>query len=327
MNSPRKQAFTLVELLVVIAIILTLFCLVSPHGQQSREGERKKTCKHNLKQLHTALLSRETSQKNFPGYINTLGQPNGYKTRASWVVKTFDYIEQAPLSARWEQGEYVFPPIEILECPSDPAEKVEQPNLSYVANTGYIDSNTENKANGIFFDLTRTAAGAPGPEDERDKASAPEIIMTIDYIQSHDGATRTLLLSENNNALFWGYTTPVEQQTLPDQKYHFGFCWEQPAVIANTVGPSLRKSRRINGNDGYEMKTKFKELIPNDGFPSSNHPGGVNVAFVGGNVSFLDNQIDPLVYAQLMTPNGKESDLKTVEGKPESELKPPADQY
>ncbi len=36
-------------------------------------------------------------------------------------------------------------------------------------------------------------------------------------------------------------------------------------------------------------------------YPSSRHPGGVNVAFCGGNIEFMREAIDPLVYAQLMT--------------------------
>jgi prepilin-type processing-associated H-X9-DG protein len=46
-----------------------------------------------------------------------------------------------------------------------------------------------------------------------------------------------------------------------------------------------------------------------DGFPSSNHREGVNVAFVGGAVKFVSDQIELRVYAQLMTSNHRQSDL------------------
>ena len=45
------------------------------------------------------------------------------------------------------------------------------------------------------------------------------------------------------------------------------------------------------------------------GYPSSNHPGGVNVAFCGGQVEFMAETIDPLIYGQLMTSNSKRSKL------------------
>jgi prepilin-type processing-associated H-X9-DG protein len=43
--------------------------------------------------------------------------------------------------------------------------------------------------------------------------------------------------------------------------------------------------------------------------PNSRHPAGVNVAFVGGAVRFISDQIEPRVYAQLMTSNRNKSDL------------------
>ena len=68
----------------------------------------------------------------------------------------------------------------------------------------------------------------------------------------------------------------------------FGFVWKNPA--------SLSAIDRINGDKYYDKNTASR----NDGgygrnvtnyptyesyaYPSSNHPGGVNVAFCGGNV-------------------------------------------
>ena len=45
------------------------------------------------------------------------------------------------------------------------------------------------------------------------------------------------------------------------------------------------------------------------GFPSSNHPGGVNVAFCGGNIKFVAEQLDSVIYGQLMTSNSRKSNL------------------
>ena len=46
-------------------------------------------------------------------------------------------------------------------------------------------------------------------------------------------------------------------------------------------------------------------LYESYGYPSSNHPNGVNVAFCGGQVDFMAESVDPRVYAQLMTSNAK----------------------
>jgi prepilin-type processing-associated H-X9-DG protein len=38
--------------------------------------------------------------------------------------------------------------------------------------------------------------------------------------------------------------------------------------------------------------------------PSSNHPGGFHIAFAGGNVRFLSDEMKYTLYARLMTPDG-----------------------
>jgi len=342
------SGFTLVELLVVIAIIGTLVALLLPAVQAAREAARSNTCRNNLKQLQTALATRESSMKEFPGYINKLGISGAKKdkqNRASWVVMTFPYIDQQPLWDRWSQGfntgtqdDYYFNEIEILSCPSDPPITPGAPNLSYVANAGYLGREisssaavnpgvpgypNENPANGVFFDRTRvlndTYKSAPGPADVRDNQNSPipEVVMTIAYLQAKgDGTTKTMMLTENLNAIRWGLFA-AERTSVPDKKYHFGFCWEQPKEIVsalgqNTSNPNPKQDvqfRRINGQNEADDADGFANMAPNDGFPSSNHPGGINVAFVGGQTVFVSDQIDNMVYAQLMTSNHKRSDL------------------
>jgi prepilin-type N-terminal cleavage/methylation domain-containing protein len=351
---PRRHitpsGFTLVELLVVIAIIGTLVALLLPAVQAAREAARSNTCRNNLKQLQTALATRESSLKEFPGYINKLGISGATRDRqqrASWVVMTFPYIDQQPMWERWSQG-YVagsddtvyFNEIEILSCPSDPPIFPGAPNLSYVANAGFIqrdeestsDGTPENVANGVFFDRTRIITtgqnpklrSSAGPPDVRDNPDPlPEIVMTIAYLQAKgDGTTKTMMLTENMNAARWGYNS-AERGTsgVADRKYHFGFCWEQPqAIVAalasgksqavDQIDPQNVQFRRINGQNEAVDADDFNGMTSNDGFPSSNHPGGINVAFVGGQTVFVADQIDNLVYAQLMTSNHKRSDLK-----------------
>jgi len=335
MRQKTKTGFTLVELLVVIAIIGTLVGLLLPAVQAAREAARANTCKNNLKQLHLALTLRETSLGEFPGYINKLGIPGApadEQNRASWVVMTFPYIEQTALWDNWSQGgtptdldgNGLFTSVEVLVCPSDPADTVGEPLLSYVGNAGSIgrdDDGTaaprENPANGVFFDRTRTADGAHGPGDNRDTTDPgtdePEVRMTVDYIQARgDGTTKTMMLTENLNATHWGYFNSSE----PDRKYHFGFCWEQPAAIvaAPSDPPNYEgdaRYRRINGpaEPLFELSIT-SSMTSNYGFPSSNHPGGVQTAFVGGQVVFISDQIDNLVYGQLLTSNHKRSDLR-----------------
>jgi hypothetical protein len=60
------------------------------------------------------------------------------------------------------------------------------------------------------------------------------------------------------------------------------------------------------------------------GFPSSNHPGGVNVAFCAGQIDFMAESVSPLIYAQLMTSNSKRSKLVS-NNVPDRKLPQPSD--
>ena len=343
MRQVQRKAFTLVELLVVIAIIGTLVGLLLPAVQAAREAARSNTCRNNLSQLQKALANRESSLREYPGFINSLGVPNTpNQIRASWLVMTFPYIEANPLWDRWSKGpaangvnfaqgtidRFSAAELEILICPSDPPVTPGTPNNSYVANTGIVSNSSEfssapeNAANGVFFDRTRAVPGTRlGPADQKD--GTPLIKMTTAYIQAKgDGTTSTLMLSENLHAVYWAHFAEAAYQEgggsqYQDEKWHFGFCWQQPEAPGVLAGV-----QRINGyleQDSYndvsdigataQGSTSISPDTIADAFPSGNHPGGVNVAFVGGAVQFLSDQIQPLVYAQLMTSNSKRSDL------------------
>ncbi len=366
----KKQAFTLVELLVVIAIIGTLVGLLLPAVQSAREAARSNTCKNNLTQLQKAITNRESATEELPGYINNLGLTgSNQQVRASWVVTTFPYIEQQALWDRWSQAKFSggggeptlnsttgvadMTEIEIFVCPSDPPVIPGAPNLSYVANAGwvarsnafqngvpvpagspYTQDDRENPANGVFFDQSRAIPmSLTQPADNKDMNGIPPVQMSIAYIQAKgDGTTRTLMLSENVQAATWAFTDADNYtgggNEVADEKWHFGFCWTQPefAAVANSDG----KTQRINGNrepDDHESPADIDRMPGNpsevaDAFPTSNHPGGVNVAYVGGSVDFLSDQIDPVVNGQIMTSNRNKSDLQSVGGIFEKDLGP-----
>jgi prepilin-type N-terminal cleavage/methylation domain-containing protein len=346
-QSPRK-AFTLVELLVVIAIIGTLVGLLLPAVQAAREAARNNQCKNNLTQLSKAILTRESTLKDFPGYVEKMGITGTDKlVRASWVVTLFPYIEQVQLHEQFSNGNIPqnLPQIEILLCPSNPATTTTDPFLAYVANAGYRYAwnrgannnprlNYENPADGMFFDRTRVAPNQlptayDSTKDARDpngsNSGQPIQSMTVAYLQGKgDGTTKTLMLSESTAALY--YTIPLsENRSTKDASQQFGFTWVQPGDVANDnrlrVNGSKEPPAYITLADMYDpaefvpstpggSAPSEPPVKPRIGMPSSNHSGGVNVAFVAGHVTFVVDQIEPLVYAQLMTSNHKASELQ-----------------
>lgn len=359
-NSMRaKRGFTLVELLVVIAIIGTLVALLLPAVQSARESARNNTCKNRMKQMSLGMTLYDSSQRKLPGYVNPLENTTDRSQgrRASWVVMLFPYLEQGALWDRWSKDFYTgsipeiwrqvpsanAADIEILRCPSDPIEGEGLPYLSYVVNAGQAFGDTtrpspansvvgeifeedegkaESAANGIFFDLAQNTSYLPsGAADGRE--SGPKLQSSMDYIQSNDGTSRTLMVSENIHAVYWAYDE-LDDSALKDRKHMFGFVWH------NTVPANQVQIRRING--------ALDELTPESsaalnaaeqlGYPNSQHPGGVNVAFAGGNVTYMAETVDGTIYAQLMTSNHKRSKLFREVGSqdvPDRKLPQPSD--
>ena len=355
----KFSGFTLVELLVVIAIIGTLVALLLPAVQNARETARGNTCRNNMNQLQLALTSYDTQLKKLPGYANELFNPNGPKSgsppmptqgrRASWIVMLFPYMENAALWDEWSTkfGQQPSAPgIDMLTCPSDPPEIPGQPWTNYVGNAGqaFSDSTrtvkTENAANGVFFDDNKNPN--LGPMDGREQD--PRLQMSLGYIQANDGTSKTFMLSENLHAWYWSYgrdgetaddSDPDEDKDgnqdeqddvaskIRDTKHLFGFVWKNNPL----------QLERINGDRYFDQGTppasmvEFADVNKYEpyGFPSSSHPGGVNMAFCGGQVVFIGETIDPLVYAQLCTPNRNRSSLKNANGVEERKLPPPPD--
>lgn len=337
-----QRGFTLVELLVVIAIIGTLVALLLPAVQSARESARRSTCTNNIKQAQTAMTLYDTSQRKLPGYINLLKNPSAGTDavrRASWVVMLFPYMEEGALWDKWSKvlpttGEYnaapqpwtmgfpsdAAPELEILQCPSDPPDVPGSPALSYVVNAGqgFGDNsrgnpgpsgtsavNQEYVANGVCFDLNPVAIPSSSSADGREGA---RLESSFDYIQAADGTSKTMMVSENIHTLYYTYE-PVQSDTAIDAKHYFGFVWHNGISAGyqinganDEVGPSTPGELVVSPSQRMQLLQ-----IEQFAYPSSTHPGGVNIAFVGGNITFVNESIEPRIYAQLMTSNHKKS--------------------
>jgi prepilin-type N-terminal cleavage/methylation domain-containing protein/prepilin-type processing-associated H-X9-DG protein len=355
MRQRKTAGFTLVELLVVISIIGTLVALLLPAVQSARESARNNTCKNNIKQVSLALINMDSGQRKLPGYVNALYDPHNQSVgrRASWVVMAFPYMEQNALWDAWSSdfsatflAKKPWPEIEFLLCPSDPPEILGQPSLNYVANAGMAFDGTptrqENAANGVFFDNAKNTAffisGSQADQRENENAH-PKITSNISYVQSNDGGSNTLMLSESVHPWFYAYdggpTTDVFEPgtngqgqkdiaRIRDTKHIYGFVWSNTASgIQRINGDNERNILAIEDSMSIFAGPTYEQL----GYPSSNHPGGVNVAFVDGHIIFLLDSVEPRVYGQLMTSNRKRSNLQVNSLTDKNLPQPAADEY
>jgi prepilin-type N-terminal cleavage/methylation domain-containing protein len=293
-----RVGFTLVELLVVITIIGMLMALLMPAVNAVRENARRVQCANNMDQIALALQNYVTSKGAFPGYRgnrvpdNDNNQANNID--APWFVAAAPQMEQSVIYDRWDRftptvppqsGRANYPLVEFTICPSDPAELTTPANnqpvsfLSYVVNAGAPDPiparpikpavAPDFKANGVFHDRLHPLGGS-------------------NNLEMKDGASNTLMLAENNQARYWS--------DMDENRIAFVF-----QLVAE---PSANQANlRINGG----RSNPDSSVTNNDttmARPSSNHPGGVMVAFGDGRTIFLREDINYWVYQALMTPDG-----------------------
>jgi prepilin-type N-terminal cleavage/methylation domain-containing protein/prepilin-type processing-associated H-X9-DG protein len=185
--------------------------------------------------------------------------------------------------------------------------------------------------NGLFFDNAKNTAilQSSSSRDGRELPADghPEVVTSLQYAQANDGTSKTMMLSESVHTWFYAYPGsegdvytpgsdgPKDISPIQDAKHVFGFVW---ATDSGGI-------ERINGDNFYDTvpaplsMVQFSQQNPQTiestslslyeslGYPSSNHPSGVNVVFADGHIIYMSEQIQPQVYAQLMTSNRKRS--------------------
>jgi len=357
----RVAGFTLVELLVVIAIIGMLMALLLPAVQQAKETARRAVCLNNEKQLVTAMQNYETSRSELPGYVNAIakgaaGPSDVHGRMATWLIMLFPYMERSDVWAQWNDpsipnASLPAPYMELLVCPSNPPTTQDQPWLAYVVNCGRQDSpnrnvgsvppqsptsaggkQAEKLANGVFFNRFNDPKLAGDLYNGMNPATFMQFSVSLGKIP--DGASNTLMLSENTAAFQYTYrdngtatrivtNDAANQYARPvDAECATGMVWD-----ASATAPPSSPAEKINGTDRISTTQPFPEPkkfafqigaqltlgSPQAYYyarPSSFHPGGVNAAFCGGQILFLREDIDYKVYEQLMTSDGKHSDMQ-----------------
>jgi prepilin-type N-terminal cleavage/methylation domain-containing protein/prepilin-type processing-associated H-X9-DG protein len=332
----HPRGFTLIELLVVIAIIAVLIALLLPAVQAAREAARRAQCVNNLKQLGLANQTYESANGVLPptgDVYNTalLQGAYGMKTRilpfleqqALFNAINFGFIPQDASGVDATSSTTI---VNCFLCPSDGniptgnatfTNGVTPPRLwgytSYPNNIGTIYSN-----NGGRFDGPAYMLGAPtyGP--------------TVTFASVIDGVSNTAMWSEwirgKNMAsspqagLHMTYTVPMSVTTtyiapitylnkckattlastpLYDDK---GRTWSnhncsEGGCYSHIMTPNLNACE-LQGTAGNPYYTLVGA--------SSNHSGGVNVAFMDGSVHFVKNSVSQQTWWALATMAGSE---------------------
>lgn len=328
MRATRSRAFTLVELLVVVVIIGILVALLLPAVTSARRRARRTQCTNNQRQLAIAVLHFENSKGTFPGFVNgTYGSPYYHRGWISWAATILPYLGRNDLWDElrgWElsarSGGYivvagaedVFPDAALVQvseftCPVDWREvhPARQPNpLSYVANSGTpwpakplfgTIKACDSRAHGLFIHHYPLAMGGPNPPLGR---RYPPCYNKTSVEGIPDGASATLLLSENLHATAWFPTKDSPAVSYKPSQADVGMVWWPYGWdIPDTAGVNQGKEDMVPS-----LTASARRRIAY-ARPSSNHLGGAVAAYADGHVDFLDENIGYRVYQQLMAPH------------------------
>jgi hypothetical protein len=273
--------------------------LLFPFMIQRRTAARRDFCEFRQANLAKAVLQYDDVRGRFPGFRNLQAvDRKGVRRAASWVFAALPYLETdekeslgpyTQLEERYgrhgpdeTRGEPPREYVAALVCPENPPpDAARRPGwLAYIANCGLPDAVPQGDfppdwpANGVFLDRFRPPLRDWYPFE-----------VTLDYVNEHDDAACTLLLSENVDCGGW---TEVKEARI-------GFVWSP-----GSTGPSGRPAPRIlqiNRQRGQgDGSLRFAR-------PASYHPGGVIAAYASGATSFINESIDPVVFARAMSPD------------------------
>ena len=324
MNRRTRRGFTLIELLVVITIIGMLVSLLLPAVQAAREAGRRATCMSNQKNHGLAVLNFESANSRFPGYEETVfgvANPAGVPRQASWVVRLLPYLEGKAVSDNWRKNIPQELQFKILICPSDVVaeENAGDPTMSYVANCGLLDTPDglgPMYTSSDYNSAAESQGGVYDPRLHRDAAyngvfhynlrmtqtqqqfSPRPTRVSLDYVSSRDGSSKTLMFSELLKETYWSRNPEPDFDSENTPETHWGFMWN------------------------VAMSQPELDNMQVDAHISSGHPDGAQVTFCDGHGQFFSSSMAYSVYQHLMTPDSARArDALLAAGVPDVNLK------
>ena len=269
----RRRGFTLVELLVVIAIIGILIGMLLPAVQQVREAARRISCANNLSQLGVALHNFEFGYQHLPaGVIDSapgpiLSQETGQ--HVSFLVTILPYIEERGVADNFDidAGAYAKANAPARELPID----------TYLCPSSY-STELNDTATAAISHYAGCHHGTEAPIDD-DNNGLLFLNSAITYGDIYDGSSNTILVSEF--------------LTAPDS---FGWASGTRSSLRNTG-----KTINFSANPWGPPVVEPTSTLPTDevGGYGSYHTGGANFCLASGAITFLSDNIDPVLYNNL----------------------------
>ncbi len=326
MSKPKASGFTLIELLVVMAIVGLLVGMLLPAVQAARESARRTQCTNNLKQIGLALHNFESSRRYFPLAYAVLSQPDPAVSNTSVAsygssafVLVLPFLEESNVTQLIQQTSSTsfFNPANMpppggtnsaystalpgFLCPSAEGD----PTIDYTAALTASFNNfglTVSYPSGMIFGRSDyapdagTELGAMGISI----SGAASIIAQppappTRFKDITDGASHTIMVVEDaGRPAFYGSRGKISAGPNPQG----GGAWADPLNYIATNGS-------LDDGSGFVPGTCAVNCS-NDSEIYSFHPGGSNVVWGDGSVSFIPDNLSLQQVAALLSKAGGE---------------------
>jgi len=311
-RSHPRSGFTWVEIAVVVLILLTLAALILPAVRYSQQSARADYCGNNMRQICTGTMNYASKSD---GDLPWLSIENDQGIISTWLTDLLPELDNSAAHREWtastyeERADFEIS-LKMFQCPYDPTSFQIDGGLNYVANSGYglfrIDPSTnavyEDNAHGTDSvdwdsdgiasgeDRARTrATGVFWPKREDDTFK-----MSLDYITAGDGQSNTIMFAESVNAGKWNSAKTLDIAFVAGLDR---ILFEDPDSLPNCLN--------IAGSDLGPFGVAGGSVPRHTPSPSSNHQGVSVYGFADGAARQISDEIDPLIYLKLMTPNGQ----------------------
>jgi prepilin-type N-terminal cleavage/methylation domain-containing protein/prepilin-type processing-associated H-X9-DG protein len=301
------HGFTLVELLVVITIIGVLIALLLPAVQAAREAARKMQCSNNLKQIGLAALNYEQAKGLLPpGYVM---DKHGTGLGHTVFAQILPFMEQAGVAGVYHFDQRNLATINIpavttqisaYQCPSDDAagRVASAPSSAYPMGWWSRSNYVVNMGSDTWLSNVSTTDGSltDGPF---------RLNVAVAIADIKDGTSSTAMVSE----VISGKTKDFVGSAW-DTRGMWGWNMVGSSSYTHHDTPNSTAGDAMWANSGSDIECVADADMPCDNTHGANmdqfhvaarsrHPGGVNVTFCDGHVSFVPNVINLNIWRYL----------------------------